>query len=95
MEKQEVKVMQGTNDAWFIYLNGKVICGSHSKEWIDKFEKVVSTEPKKFPTDAEILTWLKEEKFQTEQGEQDYIMMFQIDMPRILKRFLGRFSIGA
>ena len=95
MEKQEVKVMQGTNGAWFIYLNGKVICGSHSKEWIDKFEKVVSTEPKTFPTDSEIFTWIKEEKFQTEQGEQEYTMMFKNDMPKILKRFLERFSIGA
>ena len=95
MEKQEVKVAQGTNDAWFIYLNGKVICGSHSKEWIDKFEKIVSTEPKKFPTDAEIFTWLKEEKFQTEQGEQEYTMMFEIDMPKIIKRFSERFLIDA
>lgn len=91
MKNQEIKVTKGTNDAWFIYLNGKVICGSHSKEWIDKFEKVVSTEHKTFPTDAEIFTWLKEENFQTEQGEQEYTMMFKIDLPKILKRFAERF----
>jgi hypothetical protein len=44
MKKQEVKVAQGTNDAWFIYLNGKVICGSHHKEWIEKFAKTVMDE---------------------------------------------------
>jgi len=39
----KIIVKQGTNNAWFIYLNNKVICGSHSKEWIDIFEKAVQT----------------------------------------------------
>ena len=37
----KIIVTQGTNNAWFIYLNNKVICGSHSQEWINIFKKAV------------------------------------------------------
>ena len=94
MKKQEVKVMQGTNDAWFIYLNGKVICGSHSKEWIDNFEKVVLNEFKIFPSDAGIITWLREQNYQTEMGEQEYRMYFDVDMPKIIREAIAHFSSG-
>lgn len=35
---------QGANGAWFIKLNVKLICGSHSKEWIIKFAEKVKSE---------------------------------------------------
>lgn len=44
MKKNKIQVYQGANEAWFIKLNGKLICGSHSKEWIIKFAEKVKSE---------------------------------------------------
>lgn len=42
-------------------------------------------------SDIEIFKWLKEQKFQTEQGDQEYTMMYEIDMPKIFKKFIADF----
>jgi len=42
--KNKVEQYQGTNNAWFIKLNGVIICGSHYKLWSDKFLKLVQDE---------------------------------------------------
>lgn len=47
MKKPKIEQYQGANSAWFIKLNGKLICGSHSKEWSDKFLKIVKVESEK------------------------------------------------
>lgn len=44
MKTNEILIYQGTNDAWFIKLNGELICGSQSKEWIMKFAEKVKSE---------------------------------------------------
>lgn len=39
-------------------------------------------------TDVEILGWLQKKGYQTEQGEQEYKMYFDIDMPKIINEFI-------
>ncbi|MFA7156764.1 MAG: hypothetical protein WC123_03635 [Bacilli bacterium] len=40
-----------------------------------------------FPDNPEIWKWWKEQKFQKEQGEQEYTMIYEIDLPKILRAF--------
>lgn len=42
----------------------------------------------KLPSTAEIYEWLKLQNFQTEHGEQEYMMYFDVDMPDILNRYV-------
>lgn len=44
-----------------------------------------------FPNNVEILKWWQTQKFQKEQGEQEYTMIYEIDLPKILKAFTERF----
>jgi hypothetical protein len=39
------------------------------------------------PSDEEIWRWWQTQKFQKEQGEQEYTMLYEIDLPKILKSF--------
>jgi len=39
--------------------------------------------------DKEVFEWLKKQNYQTERGEQEYIMYFDVDMPKILNDFLA------
>lgn len=41
-----------------------------------------------FPSNKEIWEWWKTQKFQKEQGEQEYTMIYEIDLPKILKAFV-------
>ena len=45
----------------------------------------------RLPSNPEIYRWLKDQQFQTEQGPQEYKMYFDVDMPKILKRFAEYF----
>jgi hypothetical protein len=40
-----------------------------------------------FPSDIDIWKWWKTKMFQKEQGEQEYTMIYEIDLPKILKAF--------
>ena len=44
-----------------------------------------------FPDNAEIWEWWQTQKFQKEQGEQEYTMIYEIDLPKILKAFTEQF----
>ena len=44
-----------------------------------------------FPSDVEIFKWWETQDFQREQGEQDYTMIFEIDLPKIIKAFYEYF----
>lgn len=44
-----------------------------------------------FPSNPEIYKWIKDKRFQREQGDQEYMMLFEIDMPKILKAFVVDF----
>lgn len=46
-----------------------------------------SLTPIELPSDEEIWKWWKTQKFQKEQGEQEYTMLYEIDLPKILKAF--------
>lgn len=46
----------------------------------------------KFPTNVEIWIWWQTQKFQKEQGEQEYTMIYEIDLPKILKAFTEHFQ---
>jgi hypothetical protein len=48
--------------------------------------------PIELPSDEEIWKWWKTQKFQKEQGEQEYTMLYEIDLPKILKAFIEHFS---
>ena len=39
------------------------------------------------PSDEEVWRWWQTQKFQKEQGEQEYTMLYEIDLPKILKSF--------
>ena len=43
------------------------------------------------PSDEEIWRWWQTQKFQKEQGEQEYTMLYEIDLPKILKAFIEHF----
>jgi len=43
--------------------------------------------PIELPTDEEVWRWWQTQKFQKEQGEQEYTMLYEIDLPKILKSF--------
>lgn len=45
----------------------------------------------RFPDNPEIWKWWKTQKFQKEQGEQEYGMIYEIDLPKILKAFTEHF----
>jgi hypothetical protein len=38
--------------------------------------------------DSEIFQWLQDQKYQTDRGEEGYLMYFDLDMPKILRDFL-------
>jgi hypothetical protein len=44
-----------------------------------------------FPDNVEIWKWWQTQKFQKEQGEQEYTMIYEIDLPKILKAFTEQF----
>ena len=44
-----------------------------------------------FPDNIEIWKWWEAQKFQKEQGEQEYTMIYEIDLPKILKAFTEHF----
>jgi hypothetical protein len=48
--------------------------------------------PIELPSDQEIWRWWQTQKFQKEQGEQEYTMIYEIDLPKILKAFIEHFS---
>lgn len=48
--------------------------------------------PIELPSDKNIWEWWKTQKFQKEQGEQEYTMLYEIDLPKILKAFIEHFS---
>lgn len=43
--------------------------------------------PIELPSDEEVWRWWQTQKFQKEQGEQEYTMLYEIDLPKILKSF--------
>ena len=45
-----------------------------------------------FPDNVEIWKWWQTQKFQKEQGEQGYTMIYEIDLPKILKAFTEKFQ---
>lgn len=45
-----------------------------------------------FPDNVEIWEWWQTQRFQKEKGEQEYTMIYEIDLPKILKAFTERFS---
>ena len=47
--------------------------------------------PIELPTDEELWRWWQTQKFQKEQGEQEYTMLYEIDLPKILKAFIEHF----
>ena len=49
----------------------------------------------RFPDNPEIWKWWKEQNFQKEQGEQEYTMIYEIDLPKILKAFTEHLLNGA
>jgi hypothetical protein len=46
----------------------------------------------KLPSYEDIWKWWKTQKFQKEQGEQEYTMLYEIDLPKILKAFIEHFN---
>lgn len=44
-----------------------------------------------FPDNVEIWKWWQTQKFPKEHGEQEYTMIYEIDLPKILKAFVERF----
>ncbi len=45
-----------------------------------------------FPDNVEIWKWWQTQKFQKEQGDQEYKMIYEIDLPKILKAFTEQFQ---
>lgn len=45
-----------------------------------------------FPDNVEIWKWWQTQNFQKEQGEQEYTMIYELDLPKILKAFTEHFQ---
>lgn len=60
----------------FIYINGCIVQSD-----LDELT------PIELPSDEEIWEWWQTQQFQKEQGEQEYTMLYEIDLPKILKSF--------
>ena len=58
-------------------------------KYISELEKLA---PIELPSNEEIWRWWQTQKFQKEQGEQEYTMLYEIDLPKILKAFIEHFS---
>ena len=43
-------------------------------------------------SDKNIWEWWQTQQFQKEQGEQEYTMLYEIDLPKILKAFIEHFN---
>ena len=43
--------------------------------------------PIELPSNEDIWRWWQTQKFQKEQEEQEYTMLYEIDLPKILKSF--------
>lgn len=46
----------------------------------------------RFPDNLEIWKWWETQNFQKENGEQEYTMIYEIDLPKILKAFYEYFG---
>jgi len=77
------------------------MAGFMNKSEYDELSKGIIREAKEMekqqrsielPSDEEIWKWWKTQKFQKEQGEQEYTMLYEIDLPKILKAFIEHFS---
>ena len=44
-------------------------------------------------SDKNIWEWWQTQQFQKEQGEQEYTMLYEIDLPKILKAFIEHLKI--
>ena len=53
---------------------------------------ILTTTPIELPSNEEIWRWWQTQKFQKEQGEQEYTMLYEIDLPKILKAFIEHLS---
>lgn len=60
------------------------------KEFADEINAETFMEnltPIELPSDEEVWRWWQTQQFQKEQGEQEYTMLYEIDLPKILKLF--------
>jgi hypothetical protein len=44
-------------------------------------------------TAQEIYKWFAKQRFQREQGEQEYTMIYEIDLPKIINQFIKDYSL--
>jgi len=73
----------------------KKVISIYSEEYktsTDEIFKELNLTPIELPSDDEIWKWWQTQKFQKEQGEQEYTMLYEIDLPKILKAFIENFS---
>ena len=84
------KIWQGKSDEWLFE--------RLANELTQKVEEIhtllaeneqlrLCSDMPRFPDNQEIWKWWKEQKFQKEHGEQEYTMIYEIDLPKILKAF--------
>jgi hypothetical protein len=73
----------------------KEIVSFLKKEFSDEINAetfIKNLTPIELPSDEELWKWWQTQKFQKEQGEQEYTMLYEIDLPKILKAFIENFS---
>jgi hypothetical protein len=39
-------------------------------------------------TSKEVFEWFQSQRFQREQGEQEYLMIYELDLPKIINKFI-------
>ena len=60
----------------------------------DEREKITDV-THRLSSNPDILEWWKTQNFQKEQGEQGYMIIYEIDLPKILKAFSEYLLNGA
>ena len=71
----------------------KVHCDfEHIVEAMQEYAAQFKAEQEKV-TDELVFKWLKDRKYQTSYGEQEYKMYFDVDMPKIIREAINHFTI--
>ena len=76
-----------TNTNAYRHPRAKVWCIDCNFVLKEEGSDIWNTYKESAPSEVEVYKWLREQKFQTDQGEQEYTMYFDVDMPEILEKY--------
>src|SRR5690606_32657330 len=70
----------------------KLYASEAIREKDKEIEQLKAKQTKCELSNSDIFSWLQSKKFQTEKGEQEYSMYFDVDMPKIIRAAIDELS---